>query len=186
MRSATDTTRKAAVAGGWTVDPAASSVGFAIKHLRVATVHGHFEDFEGSVFFTEDLQDGVAEGSVRVASVRTGDAKRDEILRSPEFFDAEQFPVMTFRSTALRSLSAGRFEVTGDLTLRDTTERITLVGELGRPGTAPDGHEEVAIRVEGKVDRTRFGMPFDHGASSALLGKRVKLELSLTARRPAG
>jgi|tagenome__1003787_1003787.scaffolds.fasta_scaffold20061201_1 polyisoprenoid-binding protein YceI len=183
MHSLTDTSPNTSLAGAWAVDPATSSVAFAIKHLHVATVHGRFEAFDGMVRFGDDLAGGVAEGSVEIRSVRTGDGKRDEILRGAEFFDASEFPAMTFRSVALRPVGDRAFLLDGDLELRGVTRRITLDGELGRPARDPEGRETLGIWAQVTLDRTRFGMPFDDNPSSALLGKKVKVSVSLTTRR---
>jgi polyisoprenoid-binding protein YceI len=180
MHSTTDIPT-ATVAGTWVVDPGASSVAFAIKHLKVATVHGRFERFTGTVRLAGDLSDGDAAGAVELDSVATGDDKRDEVLRGEEFFAVDAFPEMTFAATGFRHRSGRAFELEGELRIRDVAQPVVFAGEVGRV----DGQGELRITARGKVDRTRFGMPFDHNASSALLGKQVTITLTLTLRRDA-
>lgn len=169
------------LAGRWTIEREGSSVGFAIKHLGVATVHGRFEAFEGTVTFEEGGALS-AEGRVRVEAIATGDAKRDGILQGEEFFDAEAFPVIAFHGTATRQLSRGRIGLDGEIAIRDHAEPLELAVVVREVAGEPD---VLLLEATGAIDRTRFGMPFDRGASSALLGKTVKLDLSVRARRAA-
>jgi polyisoprenoid-binding protein YceI len=166
-------------AGRWTIEREGSTVGFAIKHLGVATVHGHFGAFEGTVAF--DAGGALsAEGRVRVDAIATGDAKRDGILQGEELFGALEFPYISFHGTATRPLPRGRLGLDGEITIRDHAEPLELAVVVREVAGDPD---VVELEATGATDRTRFGMPFDRGASSALLGKTVKLELSVRARR---
>src|SRR4051812_10460624 len=85
--------------GTWTVDPSHSNVGFAVKHMGIATVRGEFKDFEGMLEISDDLSSAKARGAVRAASVDTNEPQRDAHLRSPDFFDAAAFPELAFEST---------------------------------------------------------------------------------------
>src|SRR3954469_7523935 len=99
---ATPTT--AVPAGPWSVDPSRSKVGFAVKHMGIATVRGEFKDFEGVLEISDDLSSAKARGTVRAASVDTNEPQRDAHLRSPDFFDAEIFPELTFESTNIEGI----------------------------------------------------------------------------------
>ena len=167
------------LAGRWTIEREGSSVGFAIKHLGVATVRGRFTAFDGAVAF-DDGGALSAEGTARVDSIATGDAKRDGILQGEEFFGADEFPAIAFHGTATRRLPRGRIGVDGEITIRGHAEPLELAVAVREVAGDPDVLE---LEATGTIDRTRFGMPFDRGASSALLGKQVKLELSVRARR---
>src|SRR3954451_16123656 len=111
-------------AGTWKVDPAHSSVAFEVKHMMIATVRGHFSEFDGTLEAAEDPTESRAHGWVKVASIDTGNADRDAHLRSPEFFDAERYPQATFASTRIEHIEGGRYRVTGDLTLKDVTREV--------------------------------------------------------------
>ena len=106
--SATVTTTTSPLTGTWAVDPAHSTVEFSVKHLGIATVKGVFREFEGSLVIGEDLASASAAGTVKVASVDTNEAQRDEHLRSPDFFDATTYPELTFASTAIRPTARSR------------------------------------------------------------------------------
>ena len=109
--------------GTYTVDPAHSRVGFAVKHLGIATVRGEFGAFDGGLELGEDAI--TAYGTVQAASVDTNEAQRDEHLRSGDFFDVERFPEIAFRSTAIRTVDEDTFEIAGDLTMHGITRAIS-------------------------------------------------------------
>ena len=125
--------------GTWTVDPTHSSVGFQVKHMGLATVKGFFSDFEGKL---EVGEDGTitASGTVETASVNTRNAQRDEHLRSPDFFDAERNPQISFRSTAIEPVDAETYRIAGELTIAGTTKEIELEAELGGSDVDPWGN----------------------------------------------
>src|SRR4051794_37958655 len=112
-------------AGTWRVDPTHSSVGFEVKHLMIATVRGRFTEFEGTIEAAEDdPSNSRAWGSVKVASIDTGDADRDAHLRSPDFFDVERYPEARFESTRVEHMEGGRYRMAGDLTIKDETREV--------------------------------------------------------------
>ena len=120
--------------GTWTVDPIHSSVGFKIKHMMIATVRGQFTEFEGTIVAAEDdPANSHAMGTVKVASIDTGNADRDAHLRSPDFFDAERYPEITFESTRIRHVSGGTFSLAGNLTIKGVTREVETGGQ-GRGG----------------------------------------------------
>src|SRR5450432_2506136 len=102
--------------GTWTVDPAHSKVGFAVKHMGIATVRGEFTEFEGTLKIGDDLSTAIAFGTVKVQSVDTNEPQRDEHLRSGDFFDAAQHPELRFESTGIEALDDEEFRITGKLT----------------------------------------------------------------------
>jgi polyisoprenoid-binding protein YceI len=124
----------------WKVDPDSSSIEFSIQHLKVTTVRGRFESFGGTLAMDEENpQASSVEGSVEIASVKTGVSPRDSNLRSAGFFDADGFPKMTFRSTRIGPLEGDAFKVYGELTIRDVTREVifdvTNKGELPAAGS---------------------------------------------------
>src|SRR4051812_6038768 len=109
-------TRTIVPTGTWTVDPAHSKVGFAVKHMGIATVRGEFTEFDGTLEIGEDLSSARAYGTVKAASVDTSEPQRDDHLRSVDFFDAETYPELTFESTRIEALDDETYRITGDLT----------------------------------------------------------------------
>ena len=117
-------------AGTWTVDPIHSNVGFAVKHMGIATVRGAFTEFKGTIEIGEDLSTAKAYGTVNVESIDTNDPQRDSHLRSPDFLDAPHYPQLRFESTRIVALDHQAFRITGSLTIRGITREITF--ELSR------------------------------------------------------
>ena len=124
-------------AGTWSVDPIHSSVGFSVKHLGIANVRGKFEDFEGTLEIGEGDKTAKAYGAVKGVSINTGDAGRDEHLRSADFFGVEQNPDLRFESTDIKPVDDETFEITGDLTMNGVTKPLTLRAEVQGEETDP-------------------------------------------------
>src|SRR5258708_40053978 len=112
--------------GSWVADPAHSRVEFQVKHMGIATVKGQFNEFEGQIEVSGDLTAAKASGTIKVASVDTKQPQRDDHLRSPDFFDVEQYPELTFTSTKIEPVDDETFRITGDLTLHGVTKEIVL------------------------------------------------------------
>jgi polyisoprenoid-binding protein YceI len=167
--------------GTYTVDPSHSRIGFAVKHLGIATVRGEFGTFEGSLALTED--GAVVTGSVAAASVDTNEPQRDAHLRSPDFFDVERFPEIGFRSTAIRPVDDETFEIAGELTLHGVTRSIALDAEIQGTEVDPWGNERVGLEITGQFNRADFGMKFNQalGSGNMLVSDKVKLSLDISA-----
>jgi polyisoprenoid-binding protein YceI len=171
--------------GTWTVDAGHSSVGFAVKHMGIATVRGKFEQFEGALEVGENGV--VARGTVQTASVSTNEEQRDAHLRSADFFNAEANPVISFASTAIEAVDEETFEITGDLTINGVTNPITLKAEVQGLDTDPWGNERVGLEVTGQLSRGDYGMTFNQalGSGNMLVADKVKLALDISAVRSA-
>jgi len=161
----TDTTTPT---GTWNVDPAHSRLGFAVKHLGISTVRGSFKEFEGTLEVGDELASATARGTVQVSSIDTGQPDRDGHLLNSDFFNGEEYPQITFESTAIEVTGGNQVKVAGNLTIMGTTREIELAGELGGTETDPFGKERVGLEVHGEIDRSDFGMtfniPLDSGA----------------------
>ena len=181
----TDTTR--IPTGTWVVDPAHSYVGFAVKHLGISTVRGEFKEFEGTLEIREDVSAWRTCGTVRVASIDTAETDRDGHLRSPDFFDAAQFPEIAFESTSIEPLDEDEFRVTGRLTIHGVTNEIVLHAEVGGTQLDPWGNERVGLEVTGQLARADYGMKLQQalGSGNLVVGDRVTLALDLSATKQA-
>lgn len=145
----------------WEADPFHSVLGFTVTHLGIADVPGHFDDYEVTITSArDDFSDAVVELTVRTASVQTRVEPRDEHLRSPDFFDVERYPTMRFKSTSIRRIGTGAYELTGELTLLGVTgtETVTMYhrGTIANP--MADGAPVAGIQIEGSIDRSRYGL----------------------------
>ncbi len=173
----------AGLTGTWAVDASHSQVGFSVKHMGIATVCGEFEDFEGSLELGDDPANVKAYGTVKVASVDTNEPKRDEHLRSPDFFDVEQYPEMSFESTSIEALDDEAFSVTGNLTLHGVTSEVVLHADVQGTDVDPWGNERVGLEVTGELSRGDYGMQFNQalGSGNMLVTDTVKLALDISA-----
>lgn len=169
----------------WKVDAAHSSVGFKVRHLGIATVSGHFSAYDaGFRYDPSDLSTLEVDATIQVASINTDNERRDNHLRSDDFFDAENHPELRFRSTSVRALDGGRFEITGDLTMRGTTKEVVLTGTVSE-AIESRGSQRVFIEAEGVVNRFDYGLRWDSltEAGGLVVGEDVRLVLEVSAAR---
>jgi polyisoprenoid-binding protein YceI len=173
--------------GVFTIDASHSSVGFVVRHLVVGKTRGRFPTFDGAVTIAAEPLESSVEVTVDLASVDTHDEARDAHLRSGDFFDVEQYPTMTFRSTAVHPKGPGRYDVDGDLTIRGLTKPVTLDIELEGLALDPWGGERVAFTARGEIDREEWGLTWNAALETGgvVVGKRVKLEIEAEAVRSA-
>jgi polyisoprenoid-binding protein YceI len=169
--------------GVWHVDAAHSKVGFAVKHMGVATVRGEFGQFEGSLEIGADLASSKATGTVQATSVDTTQDGRDEHLRSADFFDAEKFPEISFTSTSIEKIDDETVKITGDLTMHGETHPIELSAELGGVETGPKGETRTGLEVTGQLARSDWEMKFNAalGSGNVVVSDKVKLTLDIAA-----
>ena len=172
-------------AGIWKVDPAHSSVGFEVRHMKIATVRGHFREFEGTIEAGEDPADCRVYGTVKVASIDTGNPDRDAHLLSADFFDAERYPQMRFESTDIEHLGHGNFRIAGELTIRDQTREVELDGIVNGADEDPWGNERVGVSVRGTINRTDFGLRWQQvlAGGGFLVGEEVDVLIDVSAVR---
>ena len=171
--------------GTWTVDPAHSRVEFAVKHMGIATVRGNFGTFEGKL---EIGADGAhASGHAETASINTDEPQRDAHLRSPDFFDAEVNPQVSFSSTEITPVDEDTFRITGDLTMHGITRPVTLHAEVQGVDIDPWGNERVGLEITGQLNRSDWEMKFNQalGSGNMLVSDKVKLALDISAVKQA-
>lgn len=171
----------------WDIDPAHSSVEFAVKHMMFTTVRGRFKDVSGTLEVDEARpDDSVVEVELATASIDTGVDKRDDHLRSGDFLNVENHPKITFRSTRIEGASTepgSEFKVVGDLTIRGTTREVVLDATFGGRGTDPWGKERFGVAASAKIDRRKWGIEWNQAleAGGILVGNEVKIELEVQA-----
>ncbi|MEV3921690.1 YceI family protein [Actinomadura coerulea] len=164
------------VAGTWTIDPLHSGVGFTVRHLMVSRVRGRFGTFEGTIVTGADPLDSSVTATIDLASVDTGNAQRDEHVRSADFLDVAKHPTMTYRSTGVRG-DGEDFVLDGELSLRGVTRQVPLRLEVGGFGPDPfrqDGPFEGAragFTATGEISRLEFGV----GAATTVAGGGLAL-----------
>jgi polyisoprenoid-binding protein YceI len=154
------TATQSIAAGKWQIDRIHSHVGFAVKHMVVATFRGQFADYEGSLSTGEDGSPQLV-GSVDVDSIVVKDENLAGHLKSPDFFDSERYPRITFTSTSVNVADGGELEVEGDLTIKDRTHRITARGDITGPHTDLAGNDKIGVELEAVIDRREFGLEYN-------------------------
>jgi polyisoprenoid-binding protein YceI len=178
----TDTAVPVLTTGTWNVDPSHSSVEFQVKHMGLATVKGFFGEFAGAL---EVAEDGTvtAAGTVEAASINTRSAQRDEHLRSADFFDVENNPLLSFKSKAVEQLDEESYRIVGDLTIHGTTNEIELHATTTGTDTDPWGNTRVGLEATAQIDRTEYGLTWNQALESGglLVGKKVKILVDISA-----
>jgi polyisoprenoid-binding protein YceI len=167
-------------AGTWAIDTAHSSVNFKVKHLGVAKTRGRFDTFEGTVEVGEDPSATRVNVTIDTASVDTHDSTRDEHLRSADFFDVANHPVMTFRSTGV-SGTGDSWTLDGDLTIAGVTQPVSLDVDFEGVATSPWGSTSAGFAASTTVNREEFGLTWNTAlaAGGFLVGKNVTIELEV-------
>ncbi len=169
--------------GRWIVDPAHSNVEFAVKHMGIATVRGRFTEFEGTLEVGADLAGSHASGRVKVASINTADETRDAHLRSPDFFDADAYPYISFQSTRIEPVDDESSQVFGTLTMHGVAREVKLDVVIQGTDEDPWGNIRVGLEAMGAIKRSDFDMKFNQalGSGNMLVGDRVSISLDVSA-----
>jgi len=172
----------------WQIDPTHSQVTFSVKHMMVSTVKGTFNVFSGEVEIDEQHPENswvVAE--VDAASINTRDARRDGHLRSPDFFDVEQYPKITFKSTKVEAVGDNEYRVTGNLTMHGVTKEVTFNVEYS--GQVRDGYgmQRAGLDAKATINRKDFGLNWNTLLESGgvAVSDKVTIELDLAAVKQA-
>ena len=157
----------------WVLDPTHSELAFKVKHMMISTVTGYFEQFEGELETDdENFNNASVEISVDVASISTNNADRDGHLKSDDFFNAEAFPKMTFKSKSFDGTT-----LTGDLTIRDVTKEVALDVEYNGTAVDPYGQTKSGFEVTGEINRKEFNLSWSAvtEAGSIVVSDKVKI-----------
>lgn len=168
----------------WKIDPAHSSVDFSIKHMVISRVKGTFHTFDAVIEADpEDLTTARIEFTVDVASVDTRNEDRDNHLRGADFFDAENYPKMTFKATRIVKKSEGEYEVTGDLTIRGVTRPETFLVTYEGQGKDPWGGIRAGFSANGTINRSDYGLKWNAALETGgvLVGDQVQVSLEIEA-----
>ncbi|MGW1228961.1 YceI family protein [Streptomyces sp. NPDC001515] len=178
----------AALTGDYTIDPAHSSIGFTVRHAMVTNVRGTFGEHEGSLKLDgSNPAASTASIDVKIASVDTGIADRDGHLVSGDFFDAEKFPLMTFRSTSAEQLGGDLYRVTGDLTIKDVTRPLSIDLEFNGSATDVYGNERVGFEGTAEILRSDWGLTWNAALETGgvMVSDKVKLTFDISAIKAA-
>ena len=171
--------------GTWTVDATHSTIGFAVKHMGIANVRGEFTEFEGTLEVGDDLASSSARGSVKVASISTGEEQRDAHLRSEDFFNVDEFPDILFESTLVEAIDDESTSVVGNLTMHGVTQEVRLKAVVQGTDIDPAGKERAGLEAVGVLKRSDFDMKFNQalGSGNVLVGDKVNMSLDISAVR---
>ena len=165
--------------GIWTIDPTHTEIRFSVRHLAISKVRGTFDTFSGQITVGDEIEQSSVEATVEVASVNTNQQQRDEHLRTSDFFNAAEYPQMTFRSTEIVVKDGKEVAVTGDLTLRGVTKPVTFDVEYG--GTTVDGYgnTKAGFEATAKINRQDFGVAWNAAteAGGLTLGDEVSITI---------
>ncbi len=171
----------------WRIDPAHSTVGFSIRHLKIATVHGRFNGYSGAIQFDgERPWDASVMAEIDAATIDTGIGKRDDHLRSADFFDVATWPTISFRSTRIRPATPRdlfRLQVIGDLTMHGVTRQLELaVKQTARPNAAT-----IAFAASATLNRRDFGLNWSQVVEGGglVVGDEVRIAITIQAHREA-
>jgi polyisoprenoid-binding protein YceI len=172
----------------WDFDLSHSSVNFHVRHLMVSKVHGRFQKWGGSLVIDEgDITKSRVDVTIDAGSIDTKEDKRDAHLRSADFFDAEAFPQLTFKSTAVTKISDEELEVTGDLTIRGQTKPITLKVESNGQVKDPWGGTRTGFSAKATISRKEFGLHWNAllETGGVVVGDKIEISLEIEAVKQA-
>ncbi len=162
----------------WILDPLHTEVQFKAKHLLISTVTGSFTKFDGTVETDgENFETARIHFEIDANSLTTGAEQRDTHLRSDDFFNAEKYPKITFDSSSMKKISGDKYELTGDLTIRDITKTVKLDVEFGGSMVDFYGNKKAGFEVTGKINRKEFGLKW-HAVTEAggiVVGDEIKM-----------
>lgn len=166
----------------WTVDKSHSKVGFSVSHLVITDVDGFFKDYEAQISSNgDDFSTANVELKVNTSSIFTDNEKRDDHLRSDDFFNSEKYPQMTFKGKSMKKVGDKKYKLTGDFTIRDVTKQVELDVKFNGIVKDPWGNTKAGFKITGEIDRFDYNLKWDKAieAGSLVVGKDVELVIDL-------
>lgn len=170
----------------YVIDKAHTYVGFSVRHMMVTNVRGKFNEFDGRITLDEsDITRSSASFTVKTASVDTDNERRDKHLRSDDFFNAAEYPDLTFTSKRVIKKGAD-LSLVGDLTIRDVTREVVIPFELSGPITSANGRKRIGVEARLTINRFDYGLKYNRMAeATAVVAPEVKIELNVEANTVA-
>jgi polyisoprenoid-binding protein YceI len=167
----------------WQIDPAHTAAGFSVKHMMIATVRGQFKSVTGTVLWDDqDINKSTVDVTIDANTIDTGEPKRDADLKSANFFDVAHYPTITFKSTKIEKISAGKMKVTGNLAIHGVTKQVVLDVE-GPSGAIKDpwGKTRVALNATTTVNRMDYGVKWNANldGGGVVVGDNVNITIDL-------
>jgi polyisoprenoid-binding protein YceI len=174
-------------AGTYLLDAAHKRVGFVARHLMVSKVRGQFSEATATITIDDDPLKTSVTASIVAASVTTGQADRDNHLRTGDFFEAEKYPTIDFKSTGIKSHDGNEFVLDGELTIKGVTKPVELVVEFEGATTSPYGQQVFGFEAKTEIDREDWGLTWNVALESGgvMIGKKIKIEIEGEAIRQA-
>lgn len=174
-------------AGTYELDAAHKRVGFITRHMMVSKARGEFTDVKATITVAEDPLESSVTATIQVASIDTKQPDRDAHLRSGDFFDAEKYPTIEYRSTGIKEVDGESFVLTGELTIRDVTRQVDLAVDFEGAGRSPFGQDVIGFSASAEIDREDFGLTWNVALETGgvLVGKKIKIEIEGEAIRQA-
>lgn len=166
----------------WVIDTAHTNINFTVSHMVISEVTGTFKEFQGTVSASnDDFSDAQIEVSINAKSINTENNDRDNHLRSADFFDAENHPVLSFKSTGIEAKGSGKFAITGELTLRGITKTVVLDAKFKGKAVNPWGQIVAAFKATTSINRKEWGLMWNAAleAGGFLVGEEIELTLNV-------
>lgn len=173
METTTNTTTKTV----WVLDPTHSEVTFKVKHMMISNVKGEFKEVSANID-GEDFETSKITATLNAGSIFTNNDDRDNHLKSADFFDAENFPTLSFEGTAFDKVDDDEYKLTGLLTIKDVIKEVTFDVEFGGIGKDPWGNEKAGFSLSGKINRKDWGLNWNAAleAGGVLVSEEVKIQ----------
>ena len=165
----------------WNLDNSHTNVKFTVTHMVISEVDGAFKTFTGSMIASKpDFSDAQIDFSVDIASVNTDNEQRDKHLKSDDFFNAEKFPKMTFKSISMKKLSGNKYELVGDLTIRDVTKKVKFAVTYGGTAKDPWGNTKAGFKATSTINRLEYGLKWNSlmETGGAMVGPDVIISIN--------
>lgn len=160
----------------WAIDPTHSEITFKVKHLMISNVKGEFRTFQANID-GEDFTNSTISANIDAKSISTNNNDRDTHLKSPDFFEVEKYPEITFVSTSLKKVDDNEYELVGNLIMKGITKEIKLNTEFGGFMKDPYGNEKAGFSINGKLNRKDFGLNWNAAleAGGVMVGNEIKI-----------